>query len=710
MGKWDVIGANAENSTVSNKWDVVNSQGSPLSKREYETGEISAITTKQILRSDPNAPGGASMSTYLKTGFVDDPETRIKIYAKDRFPGLSETERLSRYGVYDGEIVFLADDGNIYTETEKGPGGKIKKFAGESVARMPAAVMGGIGATAGPVPAVIGGAGGEGIRKTVANIAFDEPQTATGNIKNMALEGAIEGLSYGGAKLGNAMLNYAGKKQAGNLAKAAGRDIKTISIPRTTEATRQAAQYGIDLPTPAATQSRKLIDKYKLLRDLPRTANKINALDIKLDKQSQDAVWQFLREVSPDDVEMYSVGKEIVGASKGAIKDLVEARKKLAGPLYKEAFEEGTTVDIKPIIEMIDGELETAKGPVRAAYLRAKNLLMKPDLPKGGQGLYDQAGNIIDFGDVGYDTTLKGLHGSKIGLDELLDAAKNKKSSAGKTTTKIYRDVKDLLLDQMDNASSKYKEARAIFSSESDFIEELTKKRKITDLAKLEGDNIEKAIPRLFAGKSENAIKYIKPLIQKQNHEVWNRAVKTHLVDIFETSRKRAGVSGNWPANFWKYTVNDVKQNRMLKEALSPQQYKSLNDFAEIMRKVGTVYGKESATATRQESLKEMRRESGGIVRDAAKAARTLFNSVLENVDEVAFEKYQDELVFAFGSEDAAKQLMKLKQLNPKSEKFLTGLNTFMASVAAGVFSKEMKRENPTDRPIYKQQGQGRNQ
>lgn len=667
-------------------------------QRDEPTGEQSAITGKPITSPRPGASPSASFLTQVKAGFVDDPQTKMKIYAADRFPNMPESERLSRYTIVDGEPVFADNSGQMFFETDQTGQGKLKSMAGQNIPRLLPSVGGAIGSLGGPGTSALGAGAGEATRKIIGATVFGEPQTSLGNAADIGLESALDIGAYGVAKAFNSFLKRQGIKQGGELAKAAGRSAYDINLKQSSDNLAKGKAFNVDLFPPQFTQSPELIAKWKLLADLPQTADKIRAGSRAQTEQVQNAFVQFFDDIYPDDVSLYSVGDRLTKTSQKVLDNMIDARRQLASPLYKEAFEEANPVDVKPVVGFIDEELKTAKGPVRNAYLRAKQMLMKPDVPKKTKGplLFDSKGEKIPLDKISYESTVQGLHGTKVGLDDLISSAKKQGSSSGNMSVRAYLEVKNKLLDQMDQASPKYSEARKVFSSASDIIDQLTDARKITEIAKLEGDNVVKATSRVFDGanSSPESVKLMRQFIRKEDPALWDAVVKTHLVSEMESIKGNVlGEPGNIAGQFWKKTMGDLPTRRKLFEAMSPQQYQNFENFADVMRLVSQTYGKESATATRQIALDEMRRSSGSTGIGLLKSARSIGTSTLNYIDDTIFGKYQNELANAMLSEKATKELARLKQLNPNTEEFLLGLNSFLGMAAAGVYAPGLKED-----------------
>jgi len=82
------------------------------------TGAIDVTGRPNPQKFTGKGGSGASYWTHVKQGFVDDPFIKVKIYAADRFPELSEDDRLDRYSTTKkGEIIYKADDGKWYSES-----------------------------------------------------------------------------------------------------------------------------------------------------------------------------------------------------------------------------------------------------------------------------------------------------------------------------------------------------------------------------------------------------------------------------------------------------------------------------------------------------------------------------------------------------------------------------------------------------------------
>ena len=129
-----------------------------------------------------------------------------------------------------------------------------------------------------------------------------------------------------------------------------------------------------------------------------------------------------------------------------AADDLIRTRAQTAGPLYERALANETPVNVQPILDDINTRLGSAKGDIRAALNKAAGLF------KGRDGKPD--------------TTLAGLHETKLALDALLE--KTPTNSVSRVARRELAEVQSRLVAAMDEASGgTYGQAREAFAGPS---------------------------------------------------------------------------------------------------------------------------------------------------------------------------------------------------------------------------------------------------
>jgi hypothetical protein len=222
-------------------------------------------------------------------------------------------------------------------------------------------------------------------------------------------------------------------------------------------------------------------------------------------------------------------------------------------------------------------------------------------------------------------------------------------------------------------------------------VDSVGKKTVVADVAKLENDQVTNAARRLFSSinASPENVARARKLIKKENPQAWDAALRTYLQDIFETTKGSAttGQAMNAGGHFWKKVFGNERQRKILKAAMTDQQYNALSNFMEVLKRSGIILGKESATATRTLALEEMKRQ--GESRMIMAVTRPLYTPkrlIGDTINEMMFGKYSKELADAMVSERAARQLAKMKQLKPGSAKLLNQFSTFLSMTLGGDF------------------------
>jgi hypothetical protein len=664
----------------------------------------------------PVSGSEAGIGTQIESKQVDDLQTKIGIFSKKR--GIPS----ERYGVFNGRIVYQGDDGKLYFEEPdtKTIGGLAKDVIATSAGHPEELAMGTILSPLGPVGAALGAAGGAGIRKVRGNLMYNEPQTSLGNVAEMGVAGGTSALGqYMGGKLIKGIDTLKGK-QGAQLIEAAGRGANRISLPETQRIEQLGAQRGIKLIPPQTTRSPELISRFNILGDLPETADLIGAARRKQNEQVVTAIDDFLTSISPA-TSPGEAGRRGVEAAKGGISAANTVRQSRATPFYERSFSTGTQVDVEPIINLIDQELKTAKGPIFDGLQNAKKLLMRPDLPKttGPSILINPSGQPLVPATQSFETSLQGLHGTKMALDDII--ANAKQTGLGNTVKRNYIQIKEKLLQQMDAASPDYKKARAIFAQESIIPEELSK-TKIAEIAKLEGDKVERVAGLLFSPtqSSVEQVAIAKPIIIKEGGEdAWNALIRVHMQNALSKVKESAtGGITNVGGHFRKAMFGDPSQRVILKEAMSPVQFRNFEQFSEVLDRTGLILGKESTTATRQYQLQAMKEEALPL---GFKYAEEMVNrpwnpfvwiggpQAMESLRRTLFEKSNERLANAMLSDKAARQLQSLLQLKPASRELIKRFSTFMAGVAGGEFEEKTKEAmRPTIMPPSTKRTQGK--
>lgn len=655
--------------------------GVPKIERDYTpTDEIDTRTAKPKVEWTPTGKSGASFGASIKSGFVDDPLTKMKIYAKSR--GIP----LDRYRIVEGEIVYQDDDGKWYPEKKELGPGALKQLAGEMIPHAPAAVMSAMGA-ASPAPlalAPLGAAGGEGIRKTIGALAFDEPQTTKGNIADMAVEaGTALAFERAGQAIKGAA-NMGGRRLGGNVASQAGEDFKYIDLESMGKMKRLGEDIGVDLLPPQTTGSKRLADKFNLLGDLDSSSPTIQAARKKQQKEIQGAADRFFNDISTPGADDYQSGKNLVKAADKGISDLKKVRSDLAKPYYDKA-KNVRGVDISGTIKKLDDVIKDTPeaSSERMAISRIKKMLTT--------GVEDSKGNKFRVPQDKISVLDKVK--KEINSKWKKDPAKAPDKDTQKSLNSVLKDM----LKSIDEQVPEYAKARKVYETASPYVDQY-KKSIVGDVARLEGDNVVKASQRLFSsvGSSPETVAKARRLIHKKDPDAWNAALKSHLRGIFEKQKSSAGgvdATTNIGGMFFKRTYGDPTKRKVLKAAMSKEQYEYFEKLSKVFERAGMILRKESATATRQEMLRDIAgKKTTRMIEIKTRPMVTKWRAIGDWYNKFRLGKNAKDLADALTTTRGHIQLNRAYQLGPKSEKFIPALSVFLGMIGTGALKSAHKK------------------
>lgn len=346
-------------------------------------GAIDTRTGKPIVDWTPTGKESASFLTYLKTGFVDDPEKKMEIMAASRFPDLAPSDRMARYGkTKGGEIIYLDDDGKVYPETLDTLGGAVKRGVGEGVAHVPAAalatggeILGGPGLAAG------GGFVGEMGRQAVGKYVFGEEKSDVAALGSGAVEA---GFSFLGPLLGDVVVgaeNIRRGRKAGQIGKASVHDIGRMSPLKVQEslASEQAAKaLGIDLLPHQTFESRSMSDVLEYLAMDIETADAVEGAFKRQGAQGEAAYNKLISGKLDPISDPNAVGAKL---SRSAEKTISTAVKKRSGAVradYQAAVDEGPTITgVDALIDEVDTLIDESKGKARTQLVKYRRDLLR---------------------------------------------------------------------------------------------------------------------------------------------------------------------------------------------------------------------------------------------------------------------------------------------------------------------------------------------
>lgn len=623
-------------------------------------GKYSAILLGQPPKqpdpiSDPDR--GAGFLDLAESYRADDPQTRMRILAENRFPDLPEAERLARYRQTPQGIAYQGDDGQWYLSEPDGFWQGAKQFGASALGHIESLGGSTLGAVlgttaAGPVGgllgAALGGAGGEGSRKVHANLAYDEPQTSLGNIKAMATEAGFAAAGEGaGQLLGKALSRKAVK------------DLNRYNEEAADLLTRKAEKAGVTLTPAEITNLRSLINRQALLRDLPDSADIVEDFLKLRNKQVQRSVYHYLQNLSPEQTPHFAY-KKGVRAAEGAKEALEQSRAKAADPYYRQAAQD--TVDIAPVLQKLKGRIKQFSGTrVGKTLTQLDKALKNGDTPKNLVGQID---------------AVKG------DLDDLIAKAKR---DGRKTRLRELTAFKHELVSAMDEASPTYRQGRQIFEERSLPINELEKSL-VGDMIG-EGKQAAPDLGRIIFGKrsSPAAVKQARKIITIHDPKAWNAVVRGHIQNTLEEmAESSVGEASNLGGMFRKRLLGTSSKQAMLRNALDERQFQALMDLSDVLEASGRAMKGQSMTAQRGEMIRELRREATPAASNLV-APHRIPSKLADWYQDLKMGRYAEQLArIMTDPEGMAKlrtQVKLLKQLSPREKQFYNALGAAVGTL-----------------------------
>lgn len=615
--------------------------------------------SRQPAYPDPVSPGffeGAPFTTMMKGAFVDDPETKRRIYAKGLFPNLPEEEALVRVGFTGDEVTYYDPKESPLGLQRKfaQPGGftgGLKSFAAEQPAYLPAEVLGVIGASTGvPFLAGLGVAGGEGIRKSIGATLFDEPQTVGGNVAGMTTMGLL------GGYLPTVAGNYLGRK----LQRGVVRDIGSLDVDDMKRLSLLSKEKGIPLTVAEKTNLGSLKGYQTALGNITDSADDMARFYASRGEAVDRAVGKALQDISPIDSAEQAAAKAVT-ATTGAREAIKSQMKAKARPFYEKAYESGP-VDIEDIVSGIDETI--MRYPENSSTIRALNKAKSLLTTKTPEGRVPQT----DFSILDY---------AKRDIDDLINTAKRKGEN------NIVRELtshKNVLLSKMDDLSPDYKVARQIWTEGSDALDKIDSTA-VKVIANLPEEKYQTAAVRMFNPKTTgpDAVKKAREVIAKQDSGAWDGLVRAYIESAWEDAGDVA--SGSRGATFKRMIFggsSDSKKARTLKAAMSPEQFKSFSDLMDILDATGRVKAVGSDTAYKQEIIKELNEKWGSGWNDLARPT----SWIKENLSRARIGKNAKKMAEILTTQDGVESIKLIKQLKPGSQEKINAVATLLGITA----------------------------
>jgi hypothetical protein len=239
-----------------------------------------------------------------------------------------------------------------------------------------------------------------------------------------------------------------------------------------------------------------------------------------------------------------------------------------------------------------------------------------------------------------------------------------------------------MLLDEMTNQNPSYALANLVYALHSVPIDQ-AEAGVIGALSRMSKDNIVGASTQILASKTSTPllVRRAKFLIKSQDPEAWDAGLRDFLRFKFERIKDaRISDTTNIGGAFRQAVFGDANQRNIMKEAMGEDQFRNLTDFMEVLQRSGITFVKESGTATRQESLKKLHRETElETLTILTSPFRTPKRTIADRINELRFGRGARELAEKIVDPRAADQLAEMRRMSPKSEDLIKSLSIFLA-------------------------------
>jgi len=655
----------------------------PVGGTFVPTGEISTITAKPVKKYVPGTQPEAGFGTLMKSSFVDDPQKKIEIFAASR--GISP----EKYRVANGKIEFQDEKGNWQREVGELPTSGIKNIAAATLAH-PGTYLAPPAVLLGPAGPPLAAGAGEAIRKGLGTLVYGEKRNLVPDLLDVGLQAGVGTIGSLSGKTSTYGVNRIMGRSAGTLRKGGEEIARAALTPEEHNLAmfmqQTARAHGIELAPHQLYDKKGMTNIWKYLREHPSTSDAVQEFENNLATGSNRAMENLIQRMGGRQKAPYTLGKEVQGAAEKAIDSAIKRRSRLAGRIYKQAFDENPEVDVKPIIDFIERESKNAKGPIYDQLQAAKKLLMKPDLPKKTPGgtLVDEFGNPLTPPSVSYDTSLQGLHHSKMALDDMIAGARQ--TGIGNTGKRNLVQIKEMLLRQMDETSPAYKAARIKFEKLSRPIDRF-RESVIGEIADLGKDPAIAKIPQklmnITSMPDETLLLEARKAIEKSNPTAWKQMVGEYLRDTYDHLKStQEGKIYNIAGKLHQKLFGSEEQRKLMRAAMSPADYQNFSELMRVFERASIGTGRESKTApflAIDQALNPKFAE--GAVSLIADTRRAVATWTVQKMDALMMHGQQGKLFDALRSPDVLRKLQEVKRLSPRSQKLIEGLSVLSAMI-----------------------------
>jgi len=647
----------------------------------------STIPVQTELRAQ-RVPGRRVMPSPVTAAvgsLATDPEQRRRIYARQMFPDLSETEALSRVEIGEGGRLFVNQpDGpavpadpqtpNPMRAGSFSPRNLLSWLASGAGPALPVAggVAGGLAAAptsliAGPLTAAAGAAAGDAARQNLAG--YFDPGSQPYNWLQTGGEALMAGVGQGlGAAVNRAM--------APNLLRLPERDVGAIArdpnlLARARAAQQNAQAQGVTLfPGQASGLPSLLTMEDAALRN-PALMDRAATAYQQQGQQVAAAGRQMLGGISPVD-NVTIAGQAFREAAEEVPGSIRRAANAAARPQYQAAEAQGQTVT-QGLLDLVDNPA------VQEAMGRAR-----------------QTARLLTGGPLGPDDDFRLWDLTR---RELRDLAGTARRAGDNTRAMAYDDVLARLSGELDAAFPTYAQARATAAPGQRLA--ATLEETATGRAGDQGiDSRARAVlaPIFERSNPQYVAQTRRAFEQAGRMDEWNAGVRAYLQDAI--ARASTSQDGLNPAmlrrQVWANLEDGVRAN--MQAAMTPAQWAGFNRFMQLVESTARTYPVNSMTVQRmggQEALREAGEDATNrTIRAVGNALSpgqlvNLPQRVAERVAEFRNQRNVAAVIDNLFSPDGLTYLEQMARVSPSSRRAMVLTGQFLSTGGAAAASPE---------------------
>lgn len=618
----------------------------------------------QLVAIPPLQPAqDANFGASLKSALVEDETTKRRLIAESLFPG--DPQGINRVGFVDGIPAYVDDSGvmrRVSPETVR--------FGANVTANLPETIGAAAGAAT-PFPVVgatMGATGMRGLKRAAAGVIFDEPQTVSGNLQDLAMEAGVNLVSGG---IGRTVSRFSDRAKIVDFS------------PRDLRSAEQVRQYvkrtmDIDLDLAQASGDRKLIALRAYAARYPgRSADLVQAADEAAQGQFETAMGRVLDSIAtarPFEV----AGADGINAAQMAIKLARQKVYSQVKPLYDDAYAAKPQISNPRLLSMLN-----------LPYFKQAFI--------AGQRIAKLEGTALKAGEK---PDLRALDYTKQGLDDqvekLIQAGRRKEAAA-----LIGR--KNEFIAFLDNVTDdKYQLARSEYQKLIRQTVEPLENGPVGILAKIDNRDAAIAAAKIFddRGITPQSIAFTRQTIEKQDPEVWNGLVRTWMSGKIDRALREAqsGEVINPAGKVRQAFFGRESDRQKVRAMLPPGASSAFDDLMLASEKLASTPIAGSNTM-RDTEVKEMLGSQGAVVFRFLTSPR---QAVTQAAERRALEQGTIAITEALLDPAKRTQLRRVVRMSPSTRQaiMLTSIITGQAGIAA---AETMEVEGETLPPVIEE-------